>query len=260
MTVSDDYQHPTNTPIPTNTPDPTDDPIESGATGHDFPPPNDSPASSAPRLRAPPPEVLEEIFTYLAPIQRFRLAVQFRFHRLRNKTIPLLKQATPDRASERGQTALLDWWRSQRLLQMEWSEFATNSAGGNGHIAWWKQSGLQMKWSEFAMDWASRRGHVEVFQWWRDRGLEMRWSPTAVDYASTNEHTDVLQWWIDSGLEMKWSEKAMDTASMNGHVAVLQWWKESGLELKWSLDATTWACQKGHVTRSAMVEGKQFGD
>ncbi|KAJ3294586.1 hypothetical protein HK104_003481 [Borealophlyctis nickersoniae] len=58
-----------------------------------------------------PVEILEDIFSRLPPIQCFRLAVRFRFLKLRDKMIPKIRAASMNNASRKGQIALLDWWK-----------------------------------------------------------------------------------------------------------------------------------------------------
>ena len=154
-----------------------------------------------------PIEIQELIIDFIQePEQRFKIATYLRLLNIQKKTLPLLKYASIDYASRKGQIDLLNKW---------------------------KNSGLELKYTDLAMNWASQNGHITVLDWWKNAsttfGLELKYNDLAMELASQNGHVKVLNWWKNNGLELKYTEYAMDYASKYGHVKVLNWWKTNGL-------------------------------
>ncbi|KAJ3041440.1 hypothetical protein HDV00_009421 [Rhizophlyctis rosea] len=205
-----------------------------------------------------PVEILAKVLSHaeLDPSTRFRigviLAVCYNFPSIRNKAIPLLPNATMNKASAKGQVELLTWWkvREAQLGKLEYTAETMDVASANGHIAvlkWWRHSGLPLKWTEEAIDGASANGHLHVLQWWSNSGLPLKYTHQAMDMASTNGHVSVCQWWKRSGLPLYWDSDALDGASREGHLPVIEWWFRSGLTLLYTTQAIDEASVNGHI-------------
>ncbi|KAJ3407688.1 hypothetical protein CcCBS67573_g04373 [Chytriomyces confervae] len=193
-----------------------------------------------------PNELIEAILQLLPPLQMFQLATAFRFLRLQSSAIPLLPGATIDKAAAKGQVALLNWWK-QNKLPFNYSRAALDNASRYGHVLvldWWRESGLALKYSHRAVDWASANGHIAVLMWWdahsrtrsspsrlltKGRSITFKYSSKSIDAAHS---PDVLDWWCTCRLrhefKQSFSRQVLSKASRTGNVQVLEWWKKSG--------------------------------
>ncbi len=184
-----------------------------------------------------PLETWTEIAQYLDPLECFRLASHLRVRHLYRIALPRIPAASPDKASERGQIDLLQWWKDSSL-SLHYTKDSIERACSLGNItvlSWWEQSGLTLRYSTRAMQYASQRSNFAVWNWWCRSGLDLRYCTRLIDGLSMLGNVAALEWWKNSGLELKYTTRAMDLAEGPD---TLQWWRQSGLTLQFSVNGT----------------------
>ncbi|KAJ3044949.1 hypothetical protein HDV00_000233 [Rhizophlyctis rosea] len=219
-----------------------------------------------------PFEILEQTLHQINVKTRFHLGVilsiVYKYPYIRDATIPLLKRASMDAASRKGQIDLLDWWKSylQRRpartpltptppvnitsddIEESNDDEREESSSDHGH-GWELKDGAGVGRTDAAMDGASLNGHVSVLQWWKDSGLELKFSHAAMDGASSAGHVKVLEWWVANIPNARPTCAAIDGAAENGHLVVLKWWRDEcpGIGVSMSNLALEGASENGHL-------------
>lgn len=131
--------------------------------------------------------------------------------------LPLKLPNVLDFASMSGERQILEWWlaksqdkdlRRSRGVQAKYSRAAMyhlSCRGDTSLLEWWRtDSGLPLKYDKDVLTGATKHGRVHSLEWWRTSGLELEYRFFDVEEAIEDAVVgtdDVAAWWRERGFE-----------------------------------------------------------
>ena len=169
----------------------------------------------------------------MAPTQRFIVSNALGLKNVKERCILMIPQLSPDSASRRGLTDILDFWKKRASMPAYTCRGIDQaSAAGYVHVLeWWRNSGRECKSSSRSMEWASHGGHLQVLEWFLTH-LPAYFIEAdhreALFLASCAGQIHILLWWernVDSS-KIRYNADAVFSAKRAGHNSVVKWWNK----------------------------------